>query len=94
MASSIPDLSLPRLWCDFNACGWSGDAGDDCYYAFDKQALATLDPTEGMRVFIYDDDGDGNVMGCEGLIERHRDSWRIRPDKGTWFQGRLPESAD
>jgi hypothetical protein len=94
MAPSVPDMSLPRLRCDFNACGWSGDAADDCYYAFDKQALATLDPSEGTRVFIYDDDGDGTVIGCEGLLERYQRDWRIRPVKGTWFEGRLPGSAE
>ena len=94
MAPSVPDMSLPRLRCDFNACGWSGDAADDCYYAFDKQALATLDPSEGTRVFIYDDDGDGTVIGCEGLLERYQGDWRIRPVKGTWFEGRLPGSAE
>ena len=89
MRSEPPDFSLPRVWCDFNACGWSGEPDDDCYYVFDKQEVAALQPAEGMKVFIYDDNGDGTIIGCEARLEIFRDSWRMRPDKSTWFEGRL-----
>ena len=80
MNSSLSDVSIPKIWCDFNACGWSGAPGDNCYYAFDQEALATLHLTEGMRLFIYDDDGVGGVVGCEARLESFNASWRIRPD--------------
>jgi hypothetical protein len=87
-----PNASLPRISCDFNACGWSGAPDDDCYYAFDKQAVTALCPVDGMRVFIYDDNGDGSIIGCEARLERFLDGWRIRPDKSSWFEGRLDET--
>ena len=91
MKSEPPDASLPRIWCDFNACGWSGTPDDNCYYAFDKQAVEALRPTEGMRLFVYDDDGGGEVIGCEARLEGFQGSWRIRPNESTWFRGRLDE---
>jgi len=91
MKSERSDDSLPRVWCDFNACGWSGAPDDDCYYAFDKEAVEALHPTEGMRLFIYDDDLDGEIFGWEGQLERFQDSWRIRPDKSTFFRGRFDD---
>jgi hypothetical protein len=92
MKSEPPDAALPRLWCDFNACGWSGEPDDRCYYAFDQQALTALGPREGLRLFAFmDDDGDGEIVGCQAVLERFGMSWRIRPDAGTWFSGRLSE---
>jgi hypothetical protein len=76
--------SLPRIWCDFNACGWSGEEGDDCFYAFDRKALNAINPSVGMRVFIYDEDGDnGEIIGCVGQLEQFNSGWRIRP-VGEW----------
>ena len=92
MKSTPPDASLPKVWCDFNACGWSGEPDDNCYYAFDKEALAALRPTEGMQLVIYDDNGDGTVIGCEARLESFNMSWRFRPDEDTWFTGQLDES--
>ena len=91
MKSAPPDASLPRVWCDFNACGWSGAPDDNCYYTFDKVALAALRPTEGMRLFVYMDEGDGTVVGFEARLERFQDSWRIRPDERTIFRDQLDE---
>jgi hypothetical protein len=80
MSSSFPEIPLPRLWCDFNALGWSGAPDDTCYYAFDQKALAALSPTEGQKLLAYDDDGACEVIGCEARLESHGESWRIRPD--------------
>lgn len=91
MSPLVPDSSLPRLWCDFNACGWSGVSGDNCFYVFDKNAFQALPPAEGMRVVLYDDDGDGNVIGCVGRLEPYDGSWRIRPEADSWFRGRTGE---
>jgi hypothetical protein len=88
MRSEPLNASLPRIWCDFNACGWSGEPNDNCYYEFDKDALARLSPSGGMRVIAFADEGEGNVLGCEGTLELWRRSWRIRPVPDTWFNGR------
>ena len=92
MNSNRPDPSLPRLWCDFNAQGWTGVADDSCYYAFDIKGLANLSPHEGMRLFAFDEEGNGEVIGCEGVLEKFGESWRIRPDENTWFKGQLLEN--
>jgi hypothetical protein len=88
MGDVPPEASLPRVWCDFNACGWSGEPGDNCYYALDVGALAALGPAAGARVFVWDDEGGGEVIGCEGRLEPFRGGWRVRPVAGTWFRGR------
>ena len=62
---------FPPLWCDFNACGWSGRPDDTCYYALDKIRIKEF--KAGDRVFLYDEDivdGTSGVVGIEGeLIE-------------------------
>ena len=88
MSDGAPDFALPRVWCDFNACGWTGEPGDDCYYVLDVEAIAARGLTSGTRVFIWDDDGNGEIIGCVGKLEVFRDGWRVRPAVGTWFQGR------
>lgn len=88
MSDAAPDSVLPRVWCDFNACGWTGEPGDDCYYVLDMNTIEAHGLASGTRVFIWDDDGDGVIIGCEGQLEVFRDSWRVRPAAGTWFQGR------
>lgn len=67
----LPDSLPPSLWCDFNACGWSGCATDNCYYVFDEQALAALRPGPGQEVFLFmEDDAVGIlVVGCIALLE-------------------------
>lgn len=32
----------PAVWCDFNACGWSGRPDDDCFYVLDQTRLTQL----------------------------------------------------
>lgn len=92
MTSSLPSRLLPKLWCDLNACGWTGEAGDDCYYLFDRERLAVLQPTAGMRVFVWDWSDDKLVIGCEAAFESFKDSWRARPIKDTWYEG-LPDDT-
>jgi hypothetical protein len=84
-----PDQLLPRVWCDFNACGWSGEVGDDCYYAFDREAIVTNSVIVGDKLFIWDDDGDGNVIGCEALAESFDGQLRFRRVANTWYRGPL-----
>lgn len=87
--STPPDPVLPRVWCDFNACGWSGEPGDNCYYVIDDDAIAANGLTEGARLFVWDDEGDGNVIGCEGRLESFQGRWRVRTDAGDWYRGPL-----
>ncbi len=89
MRSEPLDAAQSWVECDFNACGWSGAADDDCYYVLDQQALVQLGPTEGMKLFIFADEGGGEFFGCEGRLERFGEAWRVRPDHGTWFERRL-----
>ncbi len=87
------DSALPRIWCDFNACGWSGNASDNCYYVLDQKAIAALGLTECSHVFIYDDDGDGHVIGCAGKLESFDGQWRVRPVADSWFRGPLDSNT-
>ena len=81
--------NTPRVWCDFNAIGWSGDPDDDAYYVFDAAALAQAEPTEGMRLFLFDweDAEETRIVGCEAILERVGDAWRARPVYGSWCSG-------
>jgi len=93
MKSSPPKTSLPRVQCDFNALGWSGETGDNCYYVFEGRKFAALAPREGLRLFVFMDEGGGEVLGCEAVLEKFGTSWRARPDESTWFRGRLNDPA-
>jgi hypothetical protein len=73
-----------KLWCDFNACGWSGEPDDHCYYAFKQDQLEELNPTEGMEVLLYMEDSPEDYTTCRATMERWKDRWRARPSKGTW----------
>lgn len=90
-----PTRSLPRILCDFNSVGWSGEEGDECYYSFDDKALALHRPRAGMRVFIYEPSRDNLVMGCEAELERFqhpisdKPRWRLRPVSDTGYLGEL-----
>ena len=91
-----PKKSLPRVWCDFNSAGWSGDMDDECYYSFDEKTLAKARPRSGMRVFIYESGQNGLVMGCEAVVEHYQHPitdqvrWRLRPVADTGYLGKLP----
>lgn len=79
---------FPRLWCDFNAQGWSGSPDDNCYYILSSEQLALLHPTEGTRVVLYMEDNESGteIIGCEATLEGYKGSWRARPDEKTWFR--------
>ncbi|HUA67914.1 MAG TPA: hypothetical protein VMA13_05140, partial [Candidatus Saccharimonadales bacterium] len=69
MKSELPSRSLPRLWCDLNACGLSGEPDDNCYYALHKEQLPALQPKEGMRVFIWDWSDSELIIGRKASLE-------------------------
>jgi hypothetical protein len=87
--STPPHPLPPPVWCDFMTCGWSGEAGDDCYYALDAEALNALPAKAGTEVFLFDEEGEGNVLGRTAKLERFEGSWRARPT-GLWFTGPRP----
>lgn len=92
---SAPARSLPRISCDFNSVGWSGEDGDECYYSFDEKALRRHRVRAGMRVFIYEASRDDLVMGCEAELEEYqhpitdKTCWRLRPIANTGYLGEL-----
>lgn len=84
---------LPFVWCDFNACGWAGD-GDESYYALDTKRLADLAAHDGMRVFLYDVEESGMILGCVAQL-RHVTvgafcGWRAESVAGSWYRGPSP----
>ena len=84
-------LSLPALWCDFNACGLSGLPDDNCYYSMKQQTLEEIGLKEGMRVFGYMEDSETEFVGIEVQLERYRDGWRARPVADSFIYGTLDE---
>jgi hypothetical protein len=90
-----PTRLLPRVSCDFNSLGWSGEDDDECYYSFDEKALARHHPRVGMRIFIYEPSRDNLVMGCEAELEKYQHPitdearWRLRPVPNTGYLGEL-----
>jgi hypothetical protein len=90
-----PTRSLPRVSCDFNSVGWSGEDDDDCYYSFDEKAIARHRLRAGMRVFIYEKSREDLVMGCEAEFEEYRHPitdeirLRLRPIPNTGYLGEL-----
>ena len=93
MEGSLPTVEMPFVWADFNSCGWAG-AGDDCFYALAKQTLDRISPVDGMSVFVWDDDGENEIIGCVARLERATlgafAGWRARPISGTFYRGPKP----
>jgi hypothetical protein len=94
MAKKKPSpRSLPRILCDFNSAGWSGEDDDECYYAFDETALRACRPRDGTRVFIYEQGRGDLIMGCEATVESYphpangERRWRLRPIHETGYLG-------
>jgi len=97
MEGQLPIEPLPFVWCDFNACGWAGN-GDESYYALDKKKLAALVAYDGMRVFLYDNEEPGMILGCVAQLRyvtvEAFSGWRAEPAAGTWYRGSSPSIAD
>ena len=71
MGNTPVNTDLPRVWCDFNACGWSGEPGTIASMSSITQVLEALSPHPGLPVFAYDYSGDGEeAFGCEAILER------------------------
>jgi hypothetical protein len=90
-AAELPTPLPPRLACDLNACGWSGEPDDDCLYVLDMEALASLPARAGAKVFLFDwEDRESDlIVGCVAQLETFGDTWRARPLSG-WYHGPIP----
>ena len=89
-----PNDQVPIIWGDYNAIGLSGEPDDNCIYSLHRERLAELKPTEGLRVFVYEDDvtdnGDPEVFGYVCVLEEidwATSRWRARPEESTWYRG-------
>ncbi len=75
---------LPVVGCDFNACGWSQEPDDNCFYAFTQQDLIRAQPFIGKRIIVYMEDTDRENLACEAVLEQWQNRWRARPDESSW----------
>jgi hypothetical protein len=84
-----PRSNYPPVWCDFNACGWSGKPDDDCFYVLDLKRLAELGAKAGDTVFLYmEDSADGReVTGVEGELVEVTGKLIARPLDQDYYQG-------
>jgi hypothetical protein len=93
MEGSLPIEETPAVWADFNARGWAGGS-DTALYVLDPAALATVQPEDGKRVFAWDEDEPGSILGCVAVLERasvgHFSGWRAVPVPGSFYRGPKP----
>jgi hypothetical protein len=75
---------MPKISCDFNACGLSGEPDDKAFYRLNQEQLTEIGPVEGMRVYAYMDDDPDEVTFCEATLSKSRLGWRAIPIEGTW----------
>ena len=83
-AAELPDPLPPRLSCDFNTRGWSGEPDDDCYYVLDREVLDALPARVGLEVFIWDESDETEILGCVAKLEQFDGRWRARPVSGIY----------
>lgn len=83
----LPSPLPPRVWCDFNACGWNGEDDDDCYYQLDSADIDAINSPEA-TVLLYDweDDHETEVLAQVGRLESWRERFRARP-LGGFYSG-------
>lgn len=97
-SDELLDPSCPLVYCDLHACGWSGEADDNCYYATDIENLGLQSFAGAVRIFDYDinEDGVAEIIGHLGYVERwqgpSKPYYRVRPIAGSWFH--IPHEAD
>jgi hypothetical protein len=87
---------VPKIWCDFNACGLSGEEDDFCFYSFDRYVFYELPPVTGLRLFIWDYSDDEEIIAFEAVLEPfpdHVTGWRARPDENKFYRGPLLEGC-
>lgn len=89
MSMQLNNLSIPTVWCDFNASGWSQEENDNCYYIFNKSSINQLDNITDIVVFAYMPENIEETLfvGCQAQIEICEDDYRLRPIEGSWISG-------
>lgn len=85
----LPETLPPRVGCDFNACGWSGEEDDDCFYVLDREDLRALPASDGLRVLLFEWEDPGCVLACLATLETWGGGWRARPRSG-FYSGPTP----
>jgi hypothetical protein len=69
-------------------------SGDTAFYAFASSALAAADLKNGTRVFLWDEDEPGTILGCVAVLEHvsvgHFTGWRAVPVPGSFYRGPKP----
>jgi hypothetical protein len=84
-----PRSKYPPVWCDFNACGWSGRPEDNCYYVLDQKRLAEVGAKAGDRVFLLmEDSADGQeIPGIEAELADSDGKLIARPLDQEFYNG-------
>ena len=93
MEGRPPSKEIPAVWADFNARGWAG-AGDSAFYVLDPTTLALAQPTEGKRIFLWETDEPGTILGWVAALEHvtvgQFVGWRAVPVPDTFYRGPKP----
>jgi hypothetical protein len=87
---------VQKIWCDFNACGLSGEDDDFCFYSFDRHVFYELPPESGLRVLIWDYSDEEEIIAFEATLEPfpdHVTGWRARPDENKFYRGPILEGC-
>jgi hypothetical protein len=93
MEGSLPAKQTPAVRADFNARGWAG-AGDTALYVLDPGAVAAATAARGTRVFVWDEDEPGTILGCLAILEHVSigcfTGWRAVPVPDSFYRGPKP----
>jgi hypothetical protein len=83
VATAPPDPSLPRVGVSLQSWG-----GPEDPYFYMLRGVDKIDPSPGLRVFIWEETSPGQIRGCEAVLEKFRIPfpWRARP-VGPWYVG-------
>jgi hypothetical protein len=84
-----PLAKYPPVWCDFNACGWSGRPEDNCFYVLDEKRLAELVAKAGDKVFLFmEDSANGQeITGIEAVLVDSDGKLIARPLDQEFYNG-------
>jgi hypothetical protein len=85
MQKTAPDSKFPRIYVDFNACGFPGVEGR-CYFAYSEHDLQKIAPKEGMTVCAYMESDELSVVGCLTRLEFREGRWLFHELADSWFE--------
>ena len=83
VASAPPDPSLPRVNVSLGSWG-----GPESPHFLILRDVEKVNPSPGLRVFIWEETLPGRIRGCEAVLEKFRIPfpWRAKP-VGPWYEG-------